>query len=140
MTPARIAALEAVAEAARAACTPHHPWRVIKALAALDALPAEPPDEQRKAAWVEAAARALAVVGVGHDRWDDLTHSSKTMCRNDARACLTAALAAAEADGVVLATVPEPEKYERGAGASSAGFVIGHNACRDAVLAGKVTL
>jgi hypothetical protein len=56
-----------------------------------------------------------------------------------ARACLSAALAVAEAEGVVLTRVPGEAVNQRGTPLEEVR-VIGHNACRAATLAGKVTL
>jgi hypothetical protein len=60
--------------------------------------------------------------------------------RNEARACLTAALAAAEGDGVVPVKVPEPlAPAGDAAGQYMLGAVAGYNNCRAATLATKVT-
>jgi hypothetical protein len=56
-----------------------------------------------------------------------------------ARACLSAALVAVEAEGVVLARVPEREPDGARTDAL-ARWRDGYNACRATVLAGKVTL
>ena len=60
-----------------------------------------------------------------------------------ARAALTAALAVAEAEGAGLFVVPEERRFLSGEGehvdSANAGAA-GHNTCRAAILAGRVTL
>jgi hypothetical protein len=53
---------------------------------------------------------------------------------------LTAALAAAEAEGVVLCVVPGEMDHMTAGTQSGPQFVTGHNACRAAVLAGRVVV
>jgi hypothetical protein len=76
-------------------------------------------------------------------RYADQSERGKKLARSTweprVRACLSAALAVAEADGVVLARVPEamPVDISRRGKELTAH---GHNACRAATLAGKVAL
>jgi hypothetical protein len=101
---------------------------------------------------VEAGARAMCSVdGLS---WDDMTKAEDTVQQGVycdlARACLTAALAAAEAEGVVLVRVAEEafvpqwdddDKREPWFQVGETyGHAKGHNTCRAATLAGKVTL
>jgi hypothetical protein len=94
---------------------------------------------------VEAAARAIAAdrIGDGKEAWNSISASARTRCLADARAALTAALAVAEAEGVVLCKVPEERRFLSGEGehvdSANAGAA-GHNTCRAAILAGRVTL
>jgi hypothetical protein len=84
---------------------------------------------------VEAGARALFKAAHGRDGYHDAVPATQRNLQLKARACLTAALAAAEADGAVLTRVPG----EMPARAMEPSFGAGHNACRAAIRAGKVT-
>lgn len=103
---------------------------------------------------VEAAARASHNANLGGFRpWDVLAQASaegSTFAavvmerqRNAARAALTAALAVAEAEGAGVFVVPEERRFLSGEGehvdSANAGAA-GHNDCRAATLAGRVTL
>lgn len=105
---------------------------------------------------VEAAARAIYHANLREEAtpWDDLVagYSDKPgtlgyralqRCRDKARAALTAALAVAEAEGAGLFVVPEERRFLSGEGehvdSANAGAA-GHNTCRAAILAGRVTL
>lgn len=65
-------------------------------------------------------------------------------CREIARATLTAALAVAEAEGVWLCKVPDARTDALGQPVNGTDatkpWSSGHNACRAATLAGRVTL
>lgn len=98
---------------------------------------------------IEAGARALCQVQEqnGGPPWDwfpDHERSgrmAKETFRNSARACLTAALAVAERDCAVLAVVPEAQRKPTMVETPSVQqYARGFNACRAAVLAGKVVL
>jgi hypothetical protein len=58
---------------------------------------------------IEAGARALWEMGCAPRqwRWEALPEQKKQLWRDEARACLTAALAEARAQGAVLAVVPK---------------------------------
>jgi len=105
---------------------------------------------------VEAAARAIYHANLREEAtpWDDLVagYSDKPgtlgyralqRCRDKARAALTAALAVAVAEGAGLFVVPEERRFLSGEGehvdSANAGAA-GHNDCRAATLAGRVTL
>jgi hypothetical protein len=90
---------------------------------------------------LEAAARALHDAMSPGIPWQRATRLTQRRRRANARACLTAALAAAEGDGVVLVKVPEPlAPAGDAAGQYMLGAVAGYNNCRAATLAAKVTL
>lgn len=100
---------------------------------------------------VEAAARAVCRVQCpgAHPCDMEATHCKADKCSrwhiyvDDARAALTAALAVAEAEGAGLFLVPEERRFLSGEGehvdSANAGAA-GHNTCRAAILAGRVTL
>jgi len=95
--------------------------------------PISGPENERVAAWVEAGARAmLAGQGISYD---DMPKHYKEVYLRQTRASLTAALAAAEADGGILARVPGEPNPNVG-GKIGAAWSMGHHACRAAVLAG----
>jgi len=76
--------------------------------------------------------------------WDELDERARDCCRYDARACLTAAHAEAELDGVILTRVPGSVETVFGVETifgddSAKGHVEGWSLCRAAVLAGQVT-
>jgi hypothetical protein len=87
---------------------------------------------------VEAGAMAVAE-GPSYLPWDALDDRVRNKHRRRSRDCLSAAFAAAEARGVVLCRVPGEAVNQRGSMVEEIR-VIGHNACRAATLAGKVTL
>jgi hypothetical protein len=92
---------------------------------------------------VEAGARGVARLRFRFLQWDELGDEVRQMLIAEARACLSAALAAAEAEGVVLCKVPDadtPPEEEYGLTEFREGRRVGYNACRAATLAGKVTL
>jgi hypothetical protein len=72
------------------------------------------------------------IAAAGRAMWERATAS----WRDQARAALTAALAEAEADGAALVQVPEKDTTYVGGSIWGDGW----NACRAAVLKGKVTL
>ena len=97
---------------------------------------------------VEAAARAMSADqkqrhGQKDCPWEDDIEIWRTECRHRARAALTAALAVAEAEGAGVFVVPEERRFLSGEGehvdSANAGAA-GHNTCRAATLAGRVTL
>ena len=95
--------------------------------------------------WIEAGARAAYNVCADGDvpSWEATSDDNRQMWREETRACLTAILAAAEADGVVMTRVPdekqaEPDDYT--ADERKQGWHDGFGFCRAAVLAGKVVL
>ena len=84
---------------------------------------------------VEAAARALWEAGCTPRgwRWEALPHDKKELWRTEARAALSAALAVAEGEGVVLCKVPGEAGFD--------GIVAGvWDTCRDTFLAGRVRI
>jgi hypothetical protein len=94
---------------------------------------------------IEAGARALHDADPGVFRaWADVVAAEAVgdrlakrvadATRARARACLTAALAAADARGAVLAVVPGELPVR------TSEFANGYNACRAAVLAGRVVV
>jgi hypothetical protein len=97
-------------------------------------------DDATKARIVEAGARALFKAAHGRDGYHDAVPATQKNLRLKARACLTAALAAAEADGVVLVpTEASPVVYSAILSAQFSGATISE-IYRAATLAGKVTL
>jgi hypothetical protein len=92
-------------------------------------------------AMIEAGARAIYADTFGlHIGWDDDTERQHERMRDKARACLTAAIPAAEAQGAVLCVVPGEMDHMTAGTQSGPQFVTGHNACRAAVLAGRVVV
>jgi hypothetical protein len=75
-------------------------------------------------------------------RWEDAGAEFQEYWRKRARACLTAALAAAEARGAVLAVVPGEKdvSYWHNKDEEEWAEHRGFNACRAAVLAGRVVV
>jgi nitrous oxide reductase accessory protein NosL len=97
-------------------------------------------DDATKARIVEAGARASR--SLSDFQWQRTPQELRAMWCNEFRACLSAALAAAEAEGVVLVRVPDAEEEPDWMASTPNGrdWADGHNACRAATLAGKVTL
>jgi hypothetical protein len=92
-------------------------------------------DDATKARIVEAGARAMT-----HENWDNLHAGTRARYRSDARACLSAALAAAEAEGVMLVpTDATPAVYSAILNAQFSGATTSE-IYSAATLAGKVTL
>jgi hypothetical protein len=77
-------------------------------------------------------------------RYADQTERGKKLARDTweprVRAILTAALTVAEAEGVVLCRVPDEKPWGPPGTPTGWGIWRGHNACRAATLARKVTL
>jgi hypothetical protein len=87
------------------------------------------------------AGAMLVMRGMRLPSWGELSDERRTDLCAHFRIDFTAALAVAEAEGVVLCAVPDAlamdrENYER----HGMDYCEGHNACRAATLAGKVTL
>jgi len=102
-------------------------------------------------AMIEAGARAIFMRGWEMPRGfasdDDFFRERKKWnaeewdwALSDARACLTAAIPAAEAQGAVLCVVPGEMDHMTAGTQSGPQFVTGHNACRAAVIAGRVVV
>jgi len=91
---------------------------------------------------VEAAAIARATED-GKSDWNALMDHEQARYRVEATTALTAALAVAEGEGVVLTRVPErlmPLDTDHMIYSLACAKADGHNACRAATLAGRVTL
>jgi len=90
---------------------------------------------------VEAAARALS--DLSDMGWRTASEYQQAEWRHQARAALTAALAVAEAEEVVLCKVPDARTDALGQPVNGTDatkpWSSGHNACRAATLAGRVS-
>ena len=101
-------------------------------------------DDAMKARIVEAGARAM--VSVDQLSWDDMTQAEDTVqqdvYRDLSRACLSAALALAEQEGVIFTRVPglSPMPADYGIGTYANERRVGFNQAITDTLAAKVTL
>jgi hypothetical protein len=89
---------------------------------------------------VEAAAEALHNAMRPGLPWRRATRLTQRRRRANARATLTAALAVAEAEGVIFTRVPEAQETNHKESLQKTWWKHGINHCRAATLAGKVTL
>jgi hypothetical protein len=108
-------------------------------------------DDATKARIVEAGARAMVDAEMGHGMWDRLqatafrgVEGERDIWLHRARACLSAALALAEQEGVIFTRVPELRECHP---AAAPGFDaeknqrrVGYNEAIRATLAAKVAL
>jgi hypothetical protein len=96
-------------------------------------------DDATKARIVEAGARAIALEsGVNFDQLP--RESNRDIWRKEARACLSAALALAEQEGVIFTRVPGEKPFSISDGVYATERRVGFNQAITDTLAAKVTL
>jgi len=89
---------------------------------------------------IEAGAQAMCAIRFPRVHWSKLPAVQQVMAIDEARACLTGALAAAEPHNVVLAAVPEKLVSHPYLLMYDDEAINSFNACRAAFLAGKVVI
>jgi len=89
---------------------------------------------------VEAAARAILAQRLPQLQWNIIPGLPRSIALSEVRAALTAALAVAEGEGVVLCKVPELIVKDSRDGIYQDAYRQGHNESIANTLAGRVTL